>query len=163
MSWIPYRGKNLSLPIWSVSLGSLLLLFLFGHQVILTSCDPVDCSMPGSSVLHYFSEFTQSQVFWVSDAYLLILCLPLLHLPSIFPSIRVFCFCFCLFPQKWVLCISWPKYWPMHIQGSFPLGLTNLILQSKGFSTVFSSSTVQKYQPSLWTNPLIPIWLLVKT
>ena len=35
---------------------------------------------------------------------------------------------------------------PMCIQGSFPLGLTGLILQSKGFSTVFSSSTVQKHQ-----------------
>ena len=70
--------------------------------------------MPGSSVLHYFSEFAQIQVFWVSDANTLILCLPLLHLPSIFPSIRVFvlfCFFFFLFPHKSVLCIRWPKYW----------------------------------------------------
>ena len=34
----------------------------------------------------------------------LILCLPLLLLPSIFPSIRVFC-------SESVLCIRWPKYW----------------------------------------------------
>ena len=34
----------------------------------------------------------------------LILCHPLLLLPSIFPSIRVF-------PNKSVLCIGWPKYW----------------------------------------------------
>ena len=34
----------------------------------------------------------------------LILCHPLLLLPSIFPSIRVF-------SNKWVLCIRWPKYW----------------------------------------------------
>ena len=34
----------------------------------------------------------------------LILCHPLLLLPSIFPSIRVF-------SNEWVLCISWPKYW----------------------------------------------------
>ena len=33
----------------------------------------------------------------------LILCQPLLFLPSIFPSIRVF-------PNKSVLCIRWPKY-----------------------------------------------------
>ena len=34
----------------------------------------------------------------------LILCLPLLLLPSIFPSIRVF-------SSESVLCIRWPKYW----------------------------------------------------
>ena len=34
----------------------------------------------------------------------LILCHPLLHLPSIFPSIRVF-------SKESVLCIRWPKYW----------------------------------------------------
>ena len=33
-----------------------------------------------------------------------ILCCPLLLLPSIFPSIRVF-------PSESVLCIRWPKYW----------------------------------------------------
>ena len=48
----------------------------------------------------------------------LILCCPLLLLPSIFPNIRVF-------SNKSVLCISWPKYWSfsfsispsMNIQG----------------------------------------------
>ena len=34
----------------------------------------------------------------------LILCHPLLLLPSIFPSIRIF-------PSKLALCIKWPKYW----------------------------------------------------
>ena len=34
----------------------------------------------------------------------LILCHPLLLLPSVFPSIRVF-------PHESVLCIRWPKYW----------------------------------------------------
>ena len=34
----------------------------------------------------------------------LVLCCPLLLLPSIFPSIRVF-------PHKLALCIRWPKYW----------------------------------------------------
>ena len=34
----------------------------------------------------------------------LILCHPLLHLPSIFPSIRVF-------SNESVLCIKWPEYW----------------------------------------------------
>ena len=94
----------------------------------------------------------------------LILCHPLLLLPSIFLSIWVF-------SNESVLCIRWPKYWsfsfstqwwnlfiPMNTQGWFPLGLIGLIsLQSKGRSRVFSNTTVQKHQffnaqPSLWSN-----------
>ena len=46
---------------------------------------------------------------------------------------------------------------PMSIQDRFPLGLTGLILQSKGLSRVFSNTTVQKHwffstQPSLRCN-----------
>ena len=44
----------------------------------------------------------------------LILCYPLLFLPSIFPSIRVF-------SNESVLCIMWPKYWSF----SFSLSLSN--------------------------------------
>ena len=64
----------------------------------------------------------------------LILCCPLLLLPSIFSIIRIF-------SSELALCIKWPKYWsfsfsiilPMSIQCWFPLGLTGLIsLQSKG-------------------------------
>ena len=57
---------------------------------------------------------------------------------------------------------------PMNSQGWFPLGLTGLIsLQSRGFSRVFSSTTVQKHQflgaqPSLWSNAHIRTWLLEK-
>ena len=73
---------------------------------------------------------------------------PLLLLLSIFPGIRVFFF---FFFNESALCIRWPKYWsfifsislPMNIQGWFPLGLTGLIsLQSKGFSRIFSNTTV---------------------
>ena len=53
---------------------------------------------------------------------------------------------------------------PMNIQDWFPLGLTGLILLSKGPSRVFSSTTVQKHQffgvrPSLWSNSHICTWL----
>ena len=41
----------------------------------------------------------------------LILCHPLLLLPSIFPSIRVF-------PSESALCIKWPKYWSFSISPS---------------------------------------------
>ena len=57
---------------------------------------------------------------------------------------------------------------PMNIQGWFPLRLTGSIsLQSKRFSRVFSSTTIQKHnffgtQPSLLSNFHIHIWLLVK-
>ena len=54
-------------------------------------CDPMDGSMPGSSVLHYLPEFAQIHAHSVSDAIQPAhpLSFPSL-LPSIFPSIRVF-------------------------------------------------------------------------
>ena len=61
----------------------------------------MDCSTPGLLDHHQLPEFTQTHVHWVSDA---ILYLPLLLLPSIFPSIRVF-------SNESVLRIRWPKYW----------------------------------------------------
>ena len=70
----------------------------------------------------------------------LILCHPLLFLPSIFPSIRVF-------PNELAHLIRWPKYWSFSISpskdysGLTSLALTGLIsLQSKELS---SSPTVQ--------------------
>ena len=51
-------------------------------------CDPMGCSMPGSSLFHSLLNFTHHRV---SDAIQpLILCYPLLLLPSVFPSIGVF-------------------------------------------------------------------------
>ena len=62
-------------------------------------------SMPGLSVHHQLSEFTQTHVHWlVMPSNHLILCHPLLLPPSIFPSIRVF-------SSESVLRIRWPKYW----------------------------------------------------
>ena len=96
----------------------------------------------------------------------LILCPPLLLLPSIFPSIRVF-------SKESVLCILWPKYLSFSFSISLSneysvLGLTSLMsLQSKGLSKVFSSTTVWKLQffgiqPSSWSNSHIHSWLLEK-
>ena len=69
-----------------------------------TLCDPVDCSTPGFPVLHYLPEFAQTHVHWVGNAKHLILCCPLLLLPSIFPSIGVF-------SNELAFCIRWSKYW----------------------------------------------------
>ena len=45
---------------------------------------------------------------WVMPSSLLILCHPLLLLPSTFPSVRVF-------SSKSALCIRWPKYWTFRV------------------------------------------------
>ena len=71
----------------------------------LNLCDPINCSTPGFLVLHYLSEF--AQIVSIESVMLsnhLILCCPLLLLPSIFPSIRVF-------SSESALHIRWPKYW----------------------------------------------------
>ena len=82
----------------------------------------------------------------VMPSHHVILCHPLLFLPSIFPSIRVF-------SNESALRIKWPNYWSFSFSISpsnehpdwSPLGWTGLIsLQSKGLSRVFSNTTVQK-------------------
>ena len=76
----------------------------------------------------------------------LILCHPLLLLPSIFLSIRVFSNESVLSSGGQSIGAS-VSVLPMNIQDWFPLGLTGLIsLQSKGLSRVFSNITVQKHQ-----------------
>jgi len=99
----------------------------------------------------------------------LILCCPLLLLPSIFSSIRVFL-------NKLALCIRWPKYWIF----SFSISPSNEyswlisfridwfdLLTVQGLSRVFSSTTARKHQflsalPSLWSSSHICAWLLEK-
>ena len=91
----------------------------------------------------------------------LILCCPLLLLPSIFPSIRVF-------SNESVLHIRWPKYWSFSFSISPSNEYSGLIsfrmdwisLQSKGLSRVFTNTAVQKHQffsaqLSLRSNPHI--------
>ena len=74
-------------------------------QSCLTLCDPMNHSMPGLPVHHQLLESTQPMsIELVMPFNHLILCRPLLLLPSIFPSIRVF-------SNESVLCIRWPKYW----------------------------------------------------
>ena len=71
----------------------------------LTLCHPMDCSTPGSPFLHCLPEFAQIHVHWVNDTIQPSHPLsPILLLPSIFPSIRVF-------SNESALCIRWPKHW----------------------------------------------------
>ena len=153
---------------WNRSLGC----YCSVAKLCLILCDLMDCSTPGFPVLHHLPEFPQTHVHWVGDAIQPphTLCHPIVLLPSIFLSIRVF-------SSELALRIRWPNYWsfssasvlPMNIQDWFPLGLTGLIsLQSKGFSRVFSWTTIQKHQffstqLSVWSNSHIHTWLLEKT
>ena len=133
-------------------------------------CNPMDCCLPGFPVLHCLPEFAQTHV-CCSDNVIqpFHFLLSFILLASVFPSIRVF-------SNESALCIRWPKYWsfslasvlPMNSQYWFPLALAGLIsLLFKGFSRVFSSTTVWKHQffatqPSLQSSSHIQTWLLGK-
>ena len=70
-----------------------------------TLCNPMACSVASFPVHHQLLELAQIHVHWVGDAHNhLILCCPLLLLPLIFPSIRIF-------SSESVISITWPKYW----------------------------------------------------
>ena len=78
----------------------------------------------------------------------LILCCPLLLLPLVFPSIRVFSSdqLFASGGQS-IGASATASVHPMNIQGWFPLELTGLISwQSKGLSRIFYSTTIWKHQ-----------------
>ena len=111
----------------------------------------MDCSTPGSSVLHCLMDLLRSCPLspWCY--------------PTISSSATPFSFSFCLqsFPASKCFPVSWlftsggqtigasasATVLPMNIQDWFLLGLTGWIsLQSKGLSRVFSSTTIQKHQ-----------------
>ena len=106
----------------------------------LTLCNPMHCSTSGLPVHHQLPEVTQTQsIESVMLSNHLILCHPLLLLPSVFPSIRIF-------SNESVLHIRWPKYFSalasvllMNTQDLSPSGWTGWIsLQSRGLSRIFS-------------------------
>ena len=98
-----------------------------------------------------------------------ILCRPLLLLPSIFPSIRVF-------SNESVLCIRWPKYWSFTFTISPSNEYSGLIsfridwfdhLAVQGNLKRLFNTTVKKHQffgpqPSLWSICHTHTWLLEK-
>ena len=131
-----------------------------------TLCNPMNRSTPGLPVHHQLLESTQTHVYSVMmPSNHLIFCHPLLLLPSIFPSIRVF-------SNESALHIRWPKYWSLifnispsnEYSGLISLGLTGWIsLLSNGISRVFSNTIVQKHQffstqPSSQSNCHMHTW-----
>ena len=114
-----------------------------------TLCDPMNHSTSGLPVHHQLPEFTQTHVHRVSDAIQPShpLSSPSPPAPNS-PSIGVF-------SNESTLRMRWPKYWSFSFSisassehpGLISLGWTGWIsLQSKGFSRVFSNTTVQKHQ-----------------
>ena len=74
-------------------------------HLCLTLCDPMNCSTPGLlSITNSQSSPKPMSIESVMPSNHPILCRPLLLMPSIFPSIRVF-------SNESALCIRWPKYW----------------------------------------------------
>ena len=140
-------------------------------QLCPTLWDCMDCSTPAFLVHQQFMEITQTHVHWVYDAIL-----PSHPLWSPTPP------AFNLFQHQGLF--QWSKFFasggrsigvsasvsalPMNIQDWIPLGWTSWnSLQSKGFSRVFSNTTVQKHQffsiqLSLESNSHIHRWLLEK-
>ena len=82
----------------------------FSCQSCVTLCDPVHYITPGLSVHHQLLELAQTHVHQVGHAIQpSIFSHPLLRLPSIFPSIRVF-------SNESALRIKWPKYVEFQLQ-----------------------------------------------
>ena len=141
-------------------------IFLFINSVQLCSCVRLFAT-PWTAVRQASLSITNFQTLLklmstesVMSSNHLILCCPLLLLPSIFPDIRVF-------PNESVLLIKWPKYWSFSISPSNGyLGLISFrmdwldLLAVQGISRVFSNNTIQKHQffcaqPFLYSNSYI--------
>ena len=84
----------------------------FSHSVVSDSATPWTAACQASlSITNSWSLLKRMSIESVMPSNHLILCHPLLLLPSIFPSIRVF-------SNESVLCIRWPNYW------SFSFGIS---------------------------------------
>ena len=97
------RSLGINQAVWGKS-GWIPMLISSVSQSCLTLWDPMDCSTSGFPVTNSCSLLKVMSIESVMPSNHLILCHPLLLLPSIFPSIRVF-------SSESVLCIRWPKNW----------------------------------------------------
>ena len=131
-----------------------------------TLCDPIDCRIPGFSVLQYLQEFAQICTHWVSDAispsHPLQLSPPF---PSVFSGIRVFI-------NESALRIRWPKHCSFSLSNEYS-GLISFRIDRIYLLTVqgtlksllqYRNSKAQTFsaQPSLWSKFHICTWLLGK-
>ena len=134
-------------------------------QLCLTLYNPMDYSMPGLPVHHQLLEFTQTHVYWVSDAiqpshpHPFFSCPQSLPASESFPMSQLF-----TWGGRSIGVSAFASILPMNTQDWSPLGWTGWIsLQSRGLSRVFSNTTVQKHQffgaqPSSQSNSHIHTW-----
>ena len=131
-----------------------LLLLLFSHSVVILFATLWTVAPQASlSFTISWSLLKLMSIKLVMTSNHLILCHPLLLLPSIFPSIRVF-------SNESALCLRWPKYWSFSFNISLSNEYSELIYfridwHFKRFSKVFSNTIDQKHQffsvqHSLW-------------
>ena len=131
-------------------------------------CDSTDCNLPGFAILHCPPEFAVTHVRWVGDTIqpshpLLPSSSPAFNLSqpqglfhwvgSSYQVAKVLEFQLQHQSFQWTNTQDWSLRWTGCIS-----------LQSKGLSSVLSSTTVQKHQffstqPSLWSNSHIRTWL----
>ena len=128
-------------------------------QSSLTLWDAMDCSMSGFPVHHQLLEVAQTYVHQVGDAIQSISFSVIPFCLQTFPASRSFSLNQFFTSGGQIIGVSASaSVLAMNIKDWFPLELTGLIsLQSKGFSRVFSNTTVQKHQffgaqLSLWSN-----------
>ena len=137
----------------------------------------MDCSTSDFPVLYHLLELAQTHVHQVSDAIQpLVLCQPLLLLPSIFPSIWVF-------SNESALRIRWPTYWSFSFSihpsneysgliscrtgllSSKPRGLSSLLHHHTSKATILRCSVfvVQLSHPYMTTGKIIALtrWTFV--
>ena len=117
-------------------------------QSCLTLCDPMNRSTPGLPVHHQLPEFTQTHVYWVSDAIQPSAVVPFSSCPQSLPASESFPMSqlFTWGGQSIAVSAS-ASVLPMNTQDWSPLEWTGCIsLQSKGLSRVFSNTTVQTHQ-----------------
>jgi len=126
LTWSISRSKNWAF--YSVCLFSFVWLFVTPWTAVHQA--PLSSTISQSLIKFLYIEYVMLSKYFIH-------CYPLLLMPSIFHSTRVF-------SNELALLIMWPKYWSltiilsMNIQGWFPLRLTGLIsLQSRELSRVF--------------------------
>ena len=100
-----------------------------------TICNPLDCKTPGFPVRHQLM-FIESVMPYTH----LNLCCPLLLLPSIYPSIRVF-------SNESVLPIRWPKYWSFSFSIVLPVIIQDWFLYVRLAGSPCSPRNSQEFSP----------------
>ena len=134
-----------------------------------TLCDPMDCSMPRFLVFHRFRDFAQTRVHQVSDVIQpshpvipLSSCLQCFPVSGSFPVSQLF-----TAGSQSIEVSASASVLPMNIQGWFPLGLTSLILLSKGLSSLLqhhsSKASFLHCSAFFMVQPSHHTWLLAKS